>query len=51
MAASQAIYNLYCRNWDNNKIDETGLESSVEKGIISQEQCDSIKERPRNEVE
>lgn len=43
----QAVYNLFERNWKNHIANEPELTLAVSKGLLTQEQADTIMAIPR----
>lgn len=43
-----AVYNLFYRNWVNNRATVEQIDLAVEKGLITQEEASTIKSTERN---
>ncbi|MBU5214964.1 hypothetical protein [Heyndrickxia oleronia] len=48
---NRIYYNLFLRNWKNNRATEEDINIAVDKGFISKEQGDEIKSRERLNAE
>lgn len=45
-----AEYNLFLRNWINNRATGEQIQKAIEKGYITQEEAEEIMANPRNQI-
>lgn len=43
-----AVYNLFLRNWLNNRATEDHIDQAIEKKLITEEEANTIKSTERN---
>lgn len=44
---NEYVYNLFMRNWTNGVANETHIDAAVQKGLLSEEQAETIKNTQR----
>lgn len=48
MASSQAVYDLFLRNWKSGAAKESHLDAAIAKGFLTQEDKEAIMATPKN---